>query len=190
MVQRKRNLYALLLVAIVLSCQACGYRIGTGDLSCRYRTICVPYVLGDKTGELTASLVKWIATSGAFCYKTGRAELILQVAVIDISELNVGFRYDRNKKGKREQDIIPTETRITALAEVAVVEACSGRIVLGPARISAAVDFDHDYYFGSDRTNEFSLGQLTDYDTAYDSAQTPLYNALSKKIVEYVLNSW
>lgn len=188
----KTSIFLRAILYVILSCSfhSCGYRAGLGDLPSRYRSICVPYVLGDKTGELTASLVKQISLSGGFVYKTGRADLILHVSLIDIDELNVGFRYDRNKKGKRERDLIPTETRLTAIAEVSVTDACSGCTLLGPAILKASLDVDHDYYFGSDRTNEFSLGQLTDYDAAFDSAQTPLYVVLAKKIVDYVIHSW
>ncbi len=170
--------------------QGCGYHFGLGELPSKYKTISVPYVWGDHTGELTSALIKEVSKSGAFAYKSCNGEIVLKVALIDVSEMNIGFRYDSNKEGEREDDIIPSETRLTALAEITVIEYCTGCVVLGPARIYATVEFDHDYYFGSDRTNVESLGQLTDYDAAYDAAQTPLYKTLSEKIVDYVINSW
>lgn len=180
----------ILLFFLGLHLQSCGYRFGLGEIPAKYHSISIPYVIEDKTGRLTAALIKEVCLSGAFEYKPSQGDITLRVEVVDISKLNVGFRYDRSKKGKREHDLIPTETRITAIAEVSVTESCSGRTILGPVRISAYTEFDHDYYFGSDSINEFSLGQLTDYDAAYDSVQTPLNVALSKKIVDYVINSW
>jgi hypothetical protein len=180
----------LFLLGLSVLLQGCGYRFGHGELTCKYHTICIPYVIGDKTGELTATLVKEMAKSGAFRYLSSGADISLKVAIIDLYEDNIGYRYDRDKDGERENYIIPTETRIALVAEVTVVENCSGCIALGPARIVAGVDFDHDYYFGSDHVNNLSLGQLTDIDAAYDSVQTPLYQALAEKIVDYVINSY
>jgi len=73
---------------------------------------------------------------------------------------------------------------------VTVRETCSGSIVLGPAQLDASVDFDHDYYYSPDGINEFSLGQLTDYDVAYDTVQRPLNQALARKVVDYLTHSW
>lgn len=181
-------LFILLGTHLFLS--ACGYHFGLGDLPAKYETISVPYVEGDASGELTAQLIKELGCSGALTYSQNGGELILQVKIVEISEMNVGFRYDRNKKDKREHDIIPSETRITAQVEVSVVEAASCCTVLGPAKLQASAEFDHDYYFGSGRTNDFSLGQLTDYDSAFDAVKTPLYYRLSEKIVDYVIHSW
>ncbi|MFQ5729847.1 MAG: hypothetical protein ACE5GN_05765, partial [Waddliaceae bacterium] len=86
--------------------------------------------------------------------------------------------------------MIPTETRIKVLAEVTVRDSCSGEMVLGPAKIYASVDYDHDYYFSRDAVNVFSLGQLTDSDAAHDAVQSPLNRALAQKIVDYVIHSW
>jgi hypothetical protein len=168
----------------------CGYRYGQGSLPLKYRTICVPYVVGDKTGDLTAALIKEISRSGAFRYKKNNADLILEVAIIDYYLENVGFRYDRKRDDDLTHSMIPTETRVKILAETAVRDVRSGEIVLGPAKIYASVDFDHDYYFSRDAVNVFSLGQLTDYDAAHDAAQSPLNKALAQKIVDYVVLSW
>lgn len=178
------------LLTLFILCMSCGYHVGQGSLLDRYRTISIPYVYGDKTGELTTALVKEISRSGAFCYKRDSAQLALNVTIIDYHEENVGFRYDRDKDGDLTDSIIPTETRITALAEVTVVDVCSGCIALGPARLMASVDFDHDYYFSRDAVNIFSLGQLTDVDAAHDAVIRPLNHALAEKIVDYVIHSW
>lgn len=170
----------------------CGYRSGPGGLLEQYQTISVPYVEEDRDGLLTAAIVKQIAASGSFEYCRDGGDLILQVMIIDFNEENIGFRYDRNKKGQisKYRDIIPTETRLSALAEVSVIEGCSGRVLLGPARLSADVDFDHDYYSTRNGVNIFSLGQLNDVEDALDAAHKPLNEVLAKKIVDFVVDSW
>lgn len=184
--------YAVLAILFSSFVSSCGYRYGQGGLSAEYRTISVPYVENDKDGLLTAALVRQISARGAFQYLRDGGDLILKVIIIDFSEENIGFRYDRNKEGRisKYRDIIPTETRLTALAEVSVIDPCSGCIVLGPVRLTASVDFDHDYYSSRDAVNTFSLGQLSDIDEALDAAHRPLNEALARKIVDYLADSW
>ena len=178
-----------LFLACILS--SCGYRFDQKEgLSARYATISVPYVDGDRDGSLTAAVVEEIVRSGSFEYRRDGGALVLEIEQVDLREENIGFRYDRKKRGKLTKDIIPTETRIISVVEVAVIESVSGCTVLGPVRLSASVDFDHDYYFSRDEVNVFSLGQLIDIDEAYDAVQTPLYQALAEKIVAYITQSW
>lgn len=179
---------------------SCGYQFGQGSLPQKYHTISVPYVKGDYvkgdyvkgdyTGKLTAELIHEIARSGAFRYDHDCGELILQTVIVDYKEENIGFRYDRDKELKRTHSIIPIETRATILAEVSVIDSRSGCVVQGPARISADVDFDHDYYFSRDIVNRTSLGQVADIDEARDAVLTPLNKILAEKIVDYVIHSW
>jgi hypothetical protein len=169
----------------------CGYRVGNGEgLPACYSSISVPYVDGDMEGYLTAAIVKEIVRSGAFQYRYCGGSLILNVTQLDIDEDNIGFRYDRRKRGTLTSDIIPTETRMTILVEVSVTDAASCCTVLGPVQLSASVDYDHDYYSSRDGVNIFSLGQLSDLDEAYDAAQTPLNRTIARKIVDYITQSW
>ncbi len=180
--------WILLLSLSVLS--GCGYQFGQGALPARYQTVMVPYIEGDKTGEMTSALVRAISRSGGFEYRTNCAQLILKVSVLELYDENIGYCYDLNKKGKLTHAIIPNETRITVLAEVTVKDSTSGCAVLGPARIYASVDFDHAYYFVRDGENIFSLGQVNDYDEAYDAVMRPLGEVLADKIVDFVVYSW
>jgi hypothetical protein len=82
------------------------------------------------------------------------------------------------------------ETRIIATVEISVTESGSCRTLLEPVRLTASVDFDHDYYFSRNGVNVFSLGQLIDIDSAYDAVQTPLHDLLARKIVDYLNESW
>lgn len=168
----------------------CQYRVGQGSLPARYSTITIPYAGGDEDGHLTSTLIKKINESGAFVYCRNGGELVLTVNLLKVRDKNIGFRYDRKKDGQRAKTIIPTETRRTVTAEVAIVEACSSQTVLGPVVLSAFVDFDHDYYTSRDAINIFSLGQLVDIDSAYDAAKTPLYDKLAEKVTDYVINCW
>lgn len=177
-------------ILILLLLSGCGYQMGQGTLPAQYQTITVPYIEGDMTGEMTSALIREISRSGGFEYKTCSAQLILKVAIIEIKDENIGYRYDLNKKGRLTHAIIPTESRITALAEVTVLDGCKLCPVLGPVRIYASVDFDHAYYFVRDGENIFSLGQVNDYDEAYDAVMRPLGKVLADKIVDFVVYSW
>lgn len=178
---------------IVIACllSACGYHLGPGgSLPNQYPSISVPYVEGDQEGALTAAIIKEIVRTGDFDYRYHGGGLILKVKQVEIDEDNIGFRYDRKKRGELTSDVIPTETRVTMVVELSVVEAASCRTVLGPVLLSASVDYDHDYYSSRDGVNIFSLGQLTDLDAAYDAVQTPLNRAMAEKIVDYITQSW
>ena len=186
---RMKFYLALILVTCLLS--ACGYRFGQGEgLASRFATISVPYVEGDQEGGLTSALIKEIVRSGVFVYQYCGGGLILHVKQIDLDEDNIGFRYDRKKRGTLTKDVIPTETRITIFVEVSVTEAASCKTILGPVRLSASVDYDHDYYSSRDGVNIFSLGQLSDLDAAYDAVKVPLNRAIAEKIVDYITQSW
>jgi hypothetical protein len=180
----------LALAVTLLFLASCGYTLGHGELSEKYSTISVPYVKGDWNGEMTSNLVKKMSQSGAFSYRPEGGALLLNVEIKDYRDENIGFRYDRNKKGKLTHSIIPTETRIIAIAEVTLLDAGSCQPVIAPVLISASVEFDHDYYSCRHGINIFSLGQLTDYDAAYDDVYRPLNEALSQKIVDYISNFW
>lgn len=177
-------------LSAILCLSGCTYQFGDGGLASRYRTLSVPFVTGDSDGDLTAILVEEITRAGAYEYVSGGGALILEVEIIDLDDENIGFRYDRKNSGRHTRYIIPTETRVIITAQVALVEACSGNPVLGPVRIDANVDFDHDFYKCRNGVNVFSLGQLSDYYEAYDAMYRPLYRALAQKIVDYISDSW
>lgn len=187
---RSYNLAKILFFAVVLILlSGCGYRIGDGGLS-RYQTISIPFVEGDWDGDFTSEIAKEISKSGAFEYKREDGALILFIKLIDLRDENIGFRYDRKKRGTIKKSIIPTETRITAFVEIKVVEAASNEVVLGPVILSSSIDFDHDWYNSRHAVNIFSLGQLSDIDAAREAVGHPLNEALAKKIADYLSDSW
>lgn len=179
------------MLAASLLLVGCGYRFGQGDgLTARYATITIPYVAGDQSGALTSAIIKEVVRSGLFEYRNTGGSLVLHVKQIDLDEDNIGFRYDRKKRGTLTKDIIPTEARITIVVEVSLLEAVSFQRLLGPVRFSASVDYDHDYYSSRDGVNVFSLGQLIDLEAAYDAVQDPLNREIAEKIADYIQQSW
>lgn len=167
---------------------ACGYQYGTGGIISTYRTISIPYVKNDLDGRMTAALVKVISTQSGLQYEKCGGELTLLVEIIEFENENIGYRYDRKNDGKLTHSIIPAETRLMLAAQVTLVESQTAKPLAGPVKITAFVDFDHDYERTRNGVNVFSLGQLTDYDEAYDAALQPLYEVLSEKIADFIMN--
>lgn len=182
------NIYIAFFILIITT--GCGYTLGQGGTFNSYSTISVPYVEGDDDGSFTAALIKQIDTISGMKYQAYGGDLLLLVQLVDFEEVHIGFRYDRNKENKRKNEIIPTETRLFAYANVTVVEAASKTVLMGPLQLSSSVDIDHDYYSVINGVNVFSLGQLTDIDEAFDAAYTPLNKALSNKIVDLISQGW
>jgi len=188
MEQIKSSIFMVIFIGCCLS--SCGYQPGYGDLTQSYQTFSIPFVDGDQTGELTAEIIKRMSDSSGLSYASCGGDIILQVKLIELRDENIGFRYDRKKEGKLKKVIIPSEARIKALIELQVIEAVSKRVIRGPVRLTASVDFDHTYYSSRRAINVFSLGQLNDYDAAQDAVKQPLYRQLAERIVDYVTSSW
>lgn len=168
---------------------SCSYRLGQGSITDQYQTISVPYVCGDLDGTLTAELIKQLEITGGLHYVNCQGDIQLLVNLVDLRDQNIGFRYYREHGDKITRCLVPTETRVTAVVEVKVVDLCTGQCVLGPVILKENVVFDYEYLNG-DGVNIFSLGQLNDDDAARITAKTPLNKALARKIVEYVNESW
>lgn len=179
-------------IAITLILSGCGYHFGERPIPSKYSTFTIPYIKGDAEGILTADLIKQMGLFSGLSYQRCQGDLVICVEIVDFSDENIGFRYDRNKKGciLKSRSIIPTETRTTVWANVKLVESATGKVLLEPVLISSSVDFDHDYYSSRNEINIFSLGQLNDYDAAHDAVYRPLYESLALKIVNYLCVSW
>lgn len=174
---------------LFLFLSACGYHVGTGEISSNYTTVSIPFIEGDEDGDLTAILIKNVSKSGVLSYCRTGADLTLFVKIIDYDEENIGFRYDRKKRGSLKHTVVPTETRIQIIAEVILVETATNKQIRGPTRIIASVDFDHDFYSSRNSINVFSLSQLSDIDEACDAVLTPLHEKFAQKVVDYLINS-
>lgn len=189
----------VLLGMVLILLTSCGYQLGQGSLACEYESISIPYICGDRTGEMTNALIREMSRSGAFSYRNHSADLCLKVTIVDSFEDNIGYMqgpddddgYDDDDNNYRSSNsIIPNETRLTVIAEVIVIDSRTGCVKLGPGRIRASYDFDHDYYYSPDGINQTSLGQLTNMESAREAVILPLSAALAQKIVDYVIHSW
>jgi len=182
----KYSFYVIILGALILT--GCGYRFTPGGALSEYHTISIPYVKNDSEGRMTAALIRVISSQTGLQYEKCGGDLTLLVDLLEFEEENIGYRYDRKNDGKLTHYIIPTETRLMGAAIVSLVDNISGEKIAGPAKILASIDFDHEYEKTRNSVNVFSLGQLTDYDEAYDAASEPLYRALSQKIADFIMN--
>lgn len=180
----------LALMLLLASITSCGFKAGSGDLIEEFETISICFADGDWQGTLTQTLINEVATRTSLNYVNSGGDLSLVVSLKGLDENNIGFRYDQNKKGKRVDYIIPTETRLRVMAEVSLVDQTRGVEIVGPLLFEACYEFDHDFYSARNSVNIFSLGQLSDYDEALDAALKPLYQELSRKIVDYILSAW
>lgn len=180
-----KNIFYCVLFFIFSSC---GYHVGPEGVLASYTSISIPYVINDTDGRLTATLIRVISAETGLQYVKSGGDLTLNVEVLEYEDENIGYRYDRKNNGKLTHSIIPTETRLFTVAQVILIENTSGKILAGPVKITASVVFDHEYEKTRNGVNVFSLGQLTDYDEAYDAAFQPLYNVLSQKIADFILN--
>jgi hypothetical protein len=185
----KVPLLLLLLALASFSMGGCQYSFGRGELASQYSTIYVPYAEGDKEGDLTTQVIKCLSLRG-FRYVNYGGDLILNMKIFELRDENIGFRYDRKKCGKLKKVIIPTETRVTMVVEVTVIETSTGKTIRGPTRIKTSLDFDHDFYSSHHGVNIFSLGQLNDIDAAHNAVMKPLHRQMAERIVDYVINSW
>jgi len=183
------NKSSILLILLGFLAAGCNYQFGRGDLTQRYSTISVPYVEGDQRGDLTSEVIKKVGTSGSFRYVSCGGDLTLKIKLLDFREENINFRYDRKRTGRLKHQIIPTQTRSYAIAEIQLVEGATGKTILGPAEITASAEFDHTYYSTWHKVNIFSLGQLNDIDEARDAVMQPLNRHLAEKIVDYIVNA-
>lgn len=190
MLKLSKKVLTLCCPLLLLFLVGCGYQFGNGELVDRYKTISVPYVVGDRNGDLTAELIKEIAARSPLEYRQSGSSLILHVEILEVNNDNIGYRYDRKRDGERKDWVIPSETRISYLAEVSLIDAATGRVIYEPARITSSVDFDHDYFSSSNSINIFSLGQLTDIEEAREAVVHPLNRSLAAKIVDYINNVW
>lgn len=185
-----RSMLSICCLFILFSLTSCGYRMGNSSVLESYSTISVPYIEGDKNGELTAEVIKTLSSSSTLEFVHCGGRLVLKIKVVDFRDNNIGYRYDRNKDGQLIDQIIPAETRLGAIVELVVLDSATGCTVLGPAKIVASTDYDQEYYSARNGINIFSLGQVNDSYEARDAAFRPLNRVLAQKIVDFLNNSW
>ena len=187
---RLPRIHLVWVILLCLTLSGCGYRLGSGDIIRPYSTISIPYIQGDVSGDFTAALVRQVTVTTPLRYVDCGGDLLLQATLICPKEENIGFRYDIENGGCRAPWLIPTEERMWISAEITLLDNCSGECLIGPVIVSVFIEFDHEYYLSRNGVNVFSLGQVTDIREATDAAQTPLSEALAKKIVDTISYAW
>lgn len=183
---------------VVLAFSAsCGYRYSEGEEGESKLTVSIPYIAGDPDGLLNNELVYQLSATGRFSPVQKGGDYTLRVVLLSDTHERIGFRYDRdNPSGKLEKNLLGVEDSRSIQAEVTLIENGSGRIVVGPSEVSAAVDYDYtdpgsprDLLFAKIKPiMPFSLGQLDSQEGAHDDAGRPLFRKLSQKISMGMMN--
>ena len=200
----ERGLLNLLPFCLLLIFTSCGYRWQHCDSLYNKEnavTISIPYIRGDKEGELTTALSLSIGKTPCFEYRKDQGTLELLVKITADEGGVIGYRYDRDPKtGTLRPNILSTESRRTITASVTLVDTRSDLTLIGPFSVTSSQDFDfvesssiYDLTFtppgGAPQTViDFSLGQLDAIDGANDDVRTPIYDDLSQKIVSTLVN--
>jgi hypothetical protein len=166
---------------LATSCSSASFH---SELDDNKPTLQIPYVEGDRTGRLTDVLCESIEKSGFFSYAPSGGDYTLKVRLCDSKYENLGFRYDPKKEDRKK--IIPNETRSKLLAEVTVINSLNNKVIIGPAYILASCEWDHQNYSIDNDINRFSMGQLSDIDTAQNVLDIPLYRNMAKEISLYL----
>ena len=182
-----RGLISLVIVAVLTSCH---YSAGPGNSPWVGASVSVPYICGDLNGEYTRALIREVNQCTELCYSDGCATYQIEVAISECTDENIGFRYDRNKSGNLTDHLIPIESRNRIVAQFSLIDCHNGCIALGPEEVVVNVEFDHEFDSGSDRLNQFSLGQVTDLEATKLTVPTRAGKVLAKKIVSYICDAW
>lgn len=184
------RLIHVLVMALSCGLSSCGYRYGESSLSSSYQTISIPFVSGDPDGELTAAIVRQLTGVLSLQYRQDCGQLQLNVAIVNFDDENIGYRYSYKKSHKRSHTIVPVESRMHMTVEVTLVDTTSQCVLYEPVRLKAYIDIDHDYNYSTWKrgVTQFSLGQLTDADAAFEASRAALNQEIAVKISMY-LNS-
>ena len=180
---KKVNLFSTLLCLSFLISSCFGGYEQTSSTFSNDHLVQIPYIQGDSSGQLTSHLVREF--SSTFPNQlANQSNVSLQVKMINELEDNVGFQYETDDNGNREDKIIPNENRLTLVAEVKLIELNTGEVLLGPEVIRASGVFDFDFDAMKNDDMSFSLGQLNGLNDARDSARFEVGSILAKKIVQ------
>jgi hypothetical protein len=175
----------MLLAALLALFVSCGYRSDLVYEEGEKPELCFPYVIGDSDGALTAEIVRIV--SPYFTCDSEKGDYLLKISICDDFEENVGFRYDRTRKDRLKHYIIPVETRRYIEVEAELLDRNTLKSVKGPVVLTAFTEFDHEYETVRDNANTFSLGQLTDYDAAWETSDALLYSRLAQKVLWFLM---
>lgn len=181
-------LRALMLI-LSFSLVSCGYHIGISKNLSSYRTISTAYIEEDPNGLFTAELIRQINVQGVLQYTPTGGDLLLQVQAHEPYSHAIGFRYDRDYNGKRENEINPTESRLKQKVFVSLLDTTKGKYILNSVCIDAAVEFDYQASIDSGPLLQSTLGQIDQNRAAVESAHSLLHQKLAQAIVHFVYNN-
>ncbi len=175
----------------VLSLSSCGYRsLAQNHALSSYSTISIPYVEGDKDGELTSILAQTVVSAGGFKYRTDDGDLVLRVKILDKKVEDVGYDRQYGPDGQLTRAMTPNERRLSLLVEVTVIDGCTQKVLLGPEKLSTSVKYDFDPEFSEDNLVSYSLAQYNFSESAERMAFVPLNQQIAQIVTNYLLNSW
>ena len=158
------------------------------DSTTQKKTIHIPYALGDSTGELTRRVIGEVTKQPGFTVEDS-GQYLLTIKLLDSKDQKVGYRFDPIDLEEGRKKIILNESRALALAEVTLKDTFSNKVILGPSYILGTADYDHQQNTIDKDTNDLSLGQLSDVETAQDVTYIPLYRDLAIKISLWLQNA-
>ena len=72
--KERSSFFLICLLSVFLT--SCGYHLGRGEFCQGYRTVCVPFVEGDRDGLFTNALIRAFTTSGCLTYGGTAADLV------------------------------------------------------------------------------------------------------------------
>lgn len=180
---------------------SCGYHLGRTKNSEKIE-ISIPYIKDDFNGLFTNELIKQVSYCPNISYKYTDADYVLNIKILSKSTKQIGYKYDRNNQNVRKKNLRPTEGRQIITVNVEMVDAKTNQTKFGPFQVSADSAFD---YVEQDSLNDlsfiapngqrltvlsYSLGQLESIESAKEAALKPLYESLSKKIVDAISAYW
>lgn len=181
--QKKRRLCFYLCSFLFVGC---GYHLqGNENLS-----ILVPYVQGDYDGAFTDELVRQVAILSPYKIGGGDSHYRLEAKIVTDRQDVIGYEYD-HQDYKLYNRLVSNEERRLIEVEVTLIEQATGKVLLGPEKVMAGVEYDFvDPESLPDvlvtptmqSTLSFSLGQLDSVEGARAGALASLYRKLAQKI--------
>ena len=180
---------------------SCSYHLGKTS-NIEKLQICIPYIKDDFNGSLTNELIKQISYCPNITYKNSNAKFLLNVKILSNTNEKIGYKYYRDNKYERKNFLMATEGRQVVIAEIKLIDINADKVIFGPYNVSADSEFDYvdqdsisDLSFidaaGNRKTVlSYSLGQLESFENAKEGALRPLYEKLSKKIVDLIVTYW
>ena len=184
-----KSLKSFVLLALL---SGCGYHF----VSHQEGTVTVPFIIGDKNGDLTAALIEELDKSPTFSFVQEDGTYQLVVKMVNSNDRQIGFRYRTNDlTGAILDKMSPTESRKSLKVSAELVHSITGETVVGPVIVESDFDYDYadsqsyrDLAFTDAQGNtqtvlNASLGQLDAEEDASSIAKVQLHKRVAKKVV-------